>query len=162
MLKKYYSDENNVPLDSIIKKKCDEGGCILNGDYREYIILDGDDIKDNLLPGLKSVDCIIISRKPYDGNKIDVFICELGKNKTWKEVKGKIIDSSEHFVGVINSSDFKIGKFICCFLGKYKSPKRIKKQKKANIHIHGLNRHNIKIHNFSCGWEFERLINLKH
>ena len=160
MLKKYYTDENNIPLNKIVKDKCKEHRCVLRGNYKDYIILDGDEIKDNLLKDFKSADCIIISREPYDGNKIDVIICELGRDKRWGDVKGKIIDSSEHFVEVINKSDFKIGKFICCFLGKYKNPKQIKKQKRANIHIRGLNRHNIKIHNFNCGLEFEKLINL--
>lgn len=45
------------------------------------------------------------------------------------------------------------------FLGKYINPKQIIKQKKSNI-IHGLNRHNVKIHNFNCGWEFEKVITL--
>ena len=84
----------------------------------------------------------------------------MGGDKKWADVKGKIIESSEHFVKVINSSEFRIGKFICCFLGKYKNPKQIKKQKKANINIHGLNRHNVKIYNFNCGWEFEKLISI--
>lgn len=149
------------PWTKQLKKKCKENDCILKGNYKDYIILDGDDINDNLLPGLKSVDCIILSKKPYNGNMIDIIICELGGDKKWADVKGKIIDSSQHFVNVINNSDIEIGKFICCFLGKYKNPKRIKKQKKANIHIPGLKRHNIKIHNFNCGWEFEKLINLK-
>lgn len=160
MLKKYYTHENNVSLDKIIKENCREHKCVLKGNYKDYIILDGDEIKDNLLPGLKSVDCIIISKKPYDGNKIDVIMCELGGDKKWADVKKKMIDSSEHFVSVINDSDFEIGKFICCFLGKYKNPKQIKKQKRANINIHDLGRHNVKIHNFNCGWEFERIINL--
>ncbi len=160
MLKKFYTCEHNVPLDKLIKKTCREHKCVLKGNYDDYIILDGDDIKDNLFPGLKSVDCIIISKKPYDGNKIDVIICELGGDKNWADVKKKMIDSANHFVSIINNSDFEIGKFICCFLGKYKNSKRIKKQKKANIPIQGLNRHNVKIHNFNCGWEFEKLINL--
>ena len=65
MLKRYYTDEHNLPMDKIVKKKCKENDCILKGNYKDYIILDGDDIKDNLLPGLKSVDCIILSKKPY-------------------------------------------------------------------------------------------------
>ena len=156
MLKKYYTDENNIPLDKIIKENCKEHRCVLKGNYKDYIILDGDDIKDNLLLGLKSVDCIIISKKPYDGNRIDVIICELGGDKRWADVKKKMIDSSEHFVEIINNSDFKIGKFICCFLGKYKKSKT----KKASIPIKGLGIHNIKIHNFNWGLEFEKLINL--
>ena len=158
MLEKYYAFENNVPLEKIVKENCKEHNCVLKGNFKDYIILDGDDIKNNLLPGLKSVDCIIISKKPYNGNKIDVFICELGGIKKWADVKKKMIDSSQHFVSVINHSDFEIGKFICCFLGKYKNPKQIKKQKKAHINIPGLDIHNVKIYNFNCGWEFERLI----
>lgn len=61
----------------------------MKGNYKDYIILDGDDIKDNLLPELKSVDCIIISKKAYDGDKIDVIICELGGDKKWADVKKK-------------------------------------------------------------------------
>jgi len=106
----------------------------LKGNYKDYIILDGDDIKDNLLPELKSVDCIIISKKAYDGDKIDVIICELGGDKKWADVEKKIIDSSEHFMEVIDNSNFNIGKFICCFLGKYKKSKTNQKTKKRLHH----------------------------
>lgn len=160
MLKEYYTHKNNVSLDKIIKENCREHKCVLKGNYKEYIILDGDEIKNNLLPGLKSVDCIIISKKPKDGNKIDVILCELGGDKNWADVKKKMIDSGEHFVSVINDSDFVIDKFICCFLGKYKNTKRIKKQKKANIHIPNLDSHTVRIYNFNCGWEFEKLISI--
>lgn len=159
MLKRYYTYENNVSLDNIIKENCKERNCVLKGNFKDYIILDGDEIKDNLLPGLKSVDCIIISKKPYDGKKIDIIICELGGKKNWADVKKKMVDSSKHFISVIDNSDFEIGKFICCFLGKYKNPNQIKKQKRAHINIPGLDIHNVKIYNFNCGWEFERLIN---
>lgn len=158
MIKRYYQEKHNLPLEKIVKTKCGEGKCVLKGHYKDYIILDGDDIKDKLFPGTKSVDCIIFNKKPYDKNKIDVIICELGGDKDWKDVKDKIITSSKHFVDVINESDLIIGKFICCFLGKYNNPQRIKKQKRANIHIPGLNRHNIKIHNYPCGYEFEKLL----
>lgn len=62
MLKEYYTYENNIPLDKLIKENCREHKCVLKGNYKDYIILDGDNIKDNLLPGLESVDCIIISK----------------------------------------------------------------------------------------------------
>ena len=82
----------------------------------------------------------------------------MGGTKTFDYVKDKIVDSSNHFVRVVKDSDLEIDNFICCFLGKYKNPKLIKKRKKVNIKITGLNKHNIKIHNFPCGYKFEKLL----
>ena len=158
MIKKYYQENNNIPLEKIIKTKCSEKGCVLKGQLKDYIILDGDVIKNELFPQSKSSDCIIISRNTYDGNKIDIIVCELGGKKYWKDVKDKLTESSQHFLEVIEDSNFEIGKFICCFLGKYKNHNRIKKQKRANIHIPGFPRHNVKIHNFNSGYDFKNLI----
>ena len=46
MLKKYYTEQNNINLDKIIKDDCGEKKCVLSGHFKNYIILDGDNIKN--------------------------------------------------------------------------------------------------------------------
>lgn len=154
MLYKHYSNDVifRKNIDKIFKDKCSQG-CALKGDLRDYVILDGDEIKDCMKEkdGIKSVDCILIN-KNFEG-KINILLCELDGGKSGKsvtEVKKKMQDSGKHIFNIFKESEFKINEFKCLYLGRYSF--KPTKPSLIRVSIEGSGRHNIIILNKGCGF----------
>lgn len=151
-IKDYYSktpfNECNLP---IFEEDCKDDGCKLTGHFNDYIILNGDNIKTCLKLNEKSVDRIIFLKKAP--NKIvDVILCELTSGeKRYTDVIEKIKKSGEYILNVLNKLGFKIRKFKCIFVGKYKNANRVK-EKPFSIPYSGKN--NLVVKKLSCGNDF--------
>ena len=139
-------------------QKCEDEGCQLKGNFKEYIILNYDNIVEILKRHEKSVDRIIFARKVND-KKLSVLLCELTMgSKTQNDVLEKTKRSGEFIIKVFDKYGFKVVNFDCIFLGKYKNPKRIKKSKKFSIP--GCQRNDLKIRQFHCGANISNIKNL--
>ena len=153
MLYEHYSKEEmfRKDIDKIFKDKCSQG-CALRGDLRNYVILDGDKIKECMKKdGIKSVDCILIN-KNFEG-KINILLCELDRGNSGKsvtEVKKKMEDSGKHIFNVFKESKFEINHFKCLYLGRYSF--KPTKPSLIRVSIEGSDRHNINILNKGCGF----------
>ena len=158
-IEKHYSDKKfHSKKDPIFMQKCEDEGCQLNGDFRDYIILNYDNIVKILKKHEKSVDRIIFAKK-VKGKKITVMLCELTKGKkTQQDVLEKTRKSGEYIIKVFEKYGFNVVNFDCIYLGKYKNPKRIKKSKKFSIP--GCHRNDLKIRQFNCGTNISSIKNL--
>ena len=155
----YYNGKNCSNLADIFTDDCSENDCKLDNVPAESTILNGDkieeclsDVRDN------SADRIVISEK-YDGNNVDILICELshGRRKS-RLIKNKIQNSSQHIINVINRSPFNIKKFRCCYIGKYeKFDGLIKSKAPITVKLNGIDKKIIPIQNRPCGFDFEKL-----
>lgn len=112
----------------IFEINCEDEGCKLNGDFSQYMILNGDNIKKSLKRDEKSVDRIIFFKKTPD-KKVDVILCELTSGeKKYSDVVEKIKKSGEYILNVFQYLGYKIRDFKCVFVGKYKNPKLVKQK----------------------------------
>lgn len=158
-LHKYYARENCSNLNEIFINNCYENNCKLNNIPKECTILNGDKIEECLLDLRKnSADRIIISKK-FDGNVINILICELSSGKRKSElIRNKIQNSSQHIIDVFNPSQFEINNFRCCYIGKYeKYDGLIKSKTPITIKVNGISKKIIHIQNHPCGFDFEKL-----
>ncbi|MDO5860158.1 hypothetical protein [Methanobrevibacter sp.] len=151
ILKEYYSSGVFKDSSEIFKKRCRERKCILKGNFDDYIILDGDEIEKCLSKNKnKSTDCILIDKNADKNNNVEIILCELCVgSKDYKNVRNKIINSAERIVDVFRTLGIGVGSLKCCYLGKYENYKRSIKLISKPILIHGFNRHDILIENFS-------------
>lgn len=138
----------------VLMHDCEDNGCRLTGNFKDCIILNGDNIKKSLKRDEKSVDRIIIIKKAPD-NKIDLVLCELTKSeKKYNVVVEKIKTSGQYILNVLKELGFKIRDIKCVYVGKYKNPKRVKEKP---FSIPGSGKHNLTIKKLNCGNEFSRI-----
>lgn len=138
-------------------RRCRQNNCALKDISKDYLIINGDTIKDE---GDKSVDCIIINLNSNEEAKYKIILCELTKgekdiNDAIKRFKssGKLIIN--HLRG-INKSVYRVD---CLLLGNItKNGKNIDKKVLISnkFKIEGLNRINI-IQNENCGYSITNL-----
>ena len=155
LIKDYFSKHpfTNKRL-PIIEFNCEDEGCRLNGDFEDYIILNGDNIKRSLKRDEKSVDKIIFLKKVPD-KKVDVILCELTKGeKKYSTVVEKIKKSGEYILNLLSELGFKIRDFKCVYVGNYKNSKRLKAKP---FSIQGFHKNNITIKRLSCGSDFSQI-----
>ena len=140
-IKKHFRDEKfHTKKDPVFMIICEDEGCQLYGDFKDYIVLNYDNIVKILKKHEKSVDRI-----------------NQGK-KTQQDVLEKTKNSGEYILKVLEKYGFKVVNFDCIYLGKYKNPKRIKKSKKFSIA--GCPRNDLKIRQFDCGINISSIKNL--
>ena len=156
LIRQYFSKSqfNNKKF-PIFETECEDEGCKLNGDFEDYIILNGDNIK--ILSGRdeKSVDRILFLKK-VPNNKIDVILCELtAGEKKYTSVVEKIKKSGEFILILLDELGFKIRDFKCIFVGKYKNPKRVR-EKPFSIPL--FHKNNITIKRFNCNSDFSQIL----
>lgn len=138
----------------IFENDCEDEGCKLNYDFKDYIILNGDNIKTLLNLEEKSVDRILLLKRAPD-KKVDVILCELTSGaKKHTNVVEKIKKSGEYILNVLEKIGFKIRDFKCVFVGKYKNPKRVKEKP---FSIPGFHKNNITIKKLDCGSDFSQI-----
>ena len=80
-IKKHFRDEKfHTKKDPVFMTICEDEGCQLYGDFKDYIVLNYDNIVKILKKHEKSVDRIVFAKK-IKGNKFSVLLCELTKGK---------------------------------------------------------------------------------
>ena len=138
----------------IFENDCKDEGCKLHGHFNDYIILNGDNIKRCLKKDEKSVDRIIFLKESKDKN-VDVTLCELTSDKKkYSDVVEKIKASGEYIFCVLKKLGYKIRKFHCIFVGKYKNNKLVKNKP---FSIPNTGKNNLVIKKFNCGEEFSQI-----
>ncbi len=155
LIKEYFTQSpfNDVRF-PVFESDCEDEGCKLNGNFNDYIILNGDTIKKLLNKHEKSVDRIIFLKEAPD-RRVDVILCELTSGeKKYTSVVEKIKRSGEYILMVLKELGFKIRDFKCFFVGKYKNHKRVKQKPFSIPQFH---KNNITIKKFNCGDDFPSL-----
>lgn len=138
----------------VFETDCEDEGCKLNYDFSDYIILNGDNIKNLLKRNEKSVDRIILLKEAPD-KKVDIILCELTSgSKKHTIVVEKIKKSGEYIINVLKEIGFKINDLKCVFVGKYKNSRRIKEKPYS---IPGFHRNDITIKKLDCGDDFSQI-----
>ena len=102
-----YFGENNI------LSKCSENKCNLKGLTKNFIILDGDNIKTN---PERSVDCIIIDSRENIEGKYRIILCELtsGKKKYEDSIE-KFLRSGNLIINLMKKLNKEIFKIDCLF-----------------------------------------------
>ena len=156
LIKDYFSQPqfNNRKF-PIFESDCEDENCKLNGDFNEYIILNGDNIKTLLHRDEKSVDRIIFLKKAPN-KKVDVILCELTHGeKKYTSVEEKIKRSGEYILTVLEEElEFKVRDFKCIFVGQYKNAKRVKPKPFSIPQFH---KNNLVIKKLECGDDFAQI-----
>jgi len=154
-IKNYFSQSKFVDKKlSIFENDCEDDGCKLVGSFNDYIILNGDNIKNCLKIHEKSVDRIIIFKETYN-RSVDVVLCELTSGqKKYTDVVEKIKKSGTCILQILNYLGFKIRKFKCVFVGKYKNAKRVHEKP---FSIPGYGKNNLTLKKLSCGSNFSQI-----
>lgn len=153
-IENYYSrpEFNNCKL-KIFENDCEDEGCKLHGHFNDYIILNGDNIKKCLKKDEKSVDRIIFLKESKNKN-VEVILCELSEKKKYTDVVEKIKRSWEYIFCVLDELGYKIKKFYCIFVGKYKNNNLVKNKP---FSIPNTGKHNLVIKKLNCGDEFSEI-----
>ena len=143
----------------VFMTSCFDEGCELKGHFKEFIILNYDNIVEILKKHEKSVDRIVFAKK-VQKNKVSVLLCELttGKKKQ-REVLEKMKKSGEYILKVLDKYGFKVINFDCIYLGRYEEEKRLSKTNKFSIP--GCSRNDLKIRAFKCGIDIKDIKDLK-
>lgn len=143
---------------NIVKDYCKEKGCKLQISSDQYYILDGDLIEEYKRSSQlnKSVDCIIISKKPID-EKYEVILCELSSGKKSADVIiEKFKNSGNEISSTFKDNNLNIGNFQCYYLGDLKNLKFSKKRLNKPLNIVGLtDRYDILIKLRKCNYSIE-------
>ena len=139
--------ENN----HLFMKKCKENECILKNASRDYYIVDEDSLKNNICAEDKSVDCILINKKPVN-SLFNLIFCELGNNKSYKDIKEKASKSGKHMCGILEKYGININKIYCFHLG---SIKNLHSKQRKPITICSAS--NVRIESKSCQFDFDEL-----
>lgn len=140
---------------SIFEHDCKNKGCELKGNFEDYIILNGDNIKRCLKINQKSVDRIIFTKKASN-NKLDIILCELsGGKKRYTDVVKKVRYSGEYILKIFNEYGFKINDFVCIYLGNYKNENRLLI---TPFSIPGFHRNDIMINHARCGSDISEFV----
>lgn len=148
-LRNHYNSDSRFNRVNVFRSKCKEEGCKLNGDLRDYLILNGDEIKKAMkLHDVGSADCILIDKNAIDG-EYKVIICELSTKKPSKKVKKQLSGSGEHIVDVFKDNDLEIKDICCLFLGKYSDITNIRKSRNI-VNIPNFDRNDVQIINKGC------------
>lgn len=158
LIKYYFSHPpfNNQRL-PIFESDCEDENCKLNGNFNDYIILNGDNIKRSLSKEEKSVDRILFL-KEAPNRKVDVILCELTSGeKKYTTVVEKIKKSGEYILTVLEELEFKVRDFKCIFVGKYKNAKRVKPKPFSIPKFH---KNNIIIKKIDCGSDFSQIYSI--
>lgn len=140
-----------------ILSKCSEKNCNLKDITREFIILDGDNIKDNQE---KSVDCIIIDSRKNIDDAYRVILCELtSSSKKIDDAREKFENSGKLIVNIMKDINMPIYKIDCLLLGKIvKNGQTIpKKYLTKPVKINGYSNKNTIINQQKCGFSINEL-----
>ena len=155
LIKEYYSHpqfkNKKYP---VFENNCEDEGCELKGDFKDYIILNGDNIMTLLKKDEKSVDRILFLKKAPN-KKVDVVLCELTRGKKkYSDVVEKTKKSGEYIISVLEELGFKVRNFKCIFIGEYKNTKRVKP---IPFSIPSFHKNDISIRRVPCGSDFAML-----
>lgn len=146
-----YFGENNI------LSKCSENKCNLKGITKNFIILDGDNIKTD---PEKSVDCIIIDSRMNIEGKYRVILCELtsGKKKYEDSIE-KFLRSGNLIINLMKKLNKEIFKIDCLLLGKIKKNGQTVNIKRFNkpVRFHNFPNGNSLINLQECGYDLKGL-----
>lgn len=155
LIKEYFSQpqfkDKRFP---VFESDCEDEGCKLNGNFKDYIVLNGDNIQTLLKRDEKSVDRILFLKKAPN-KKVDVILCELTRGKKkYTDVREKIKQSGKYIFTVLQELGFKVRDFKCIFVGNYKNAKRVRPKPFSVPPFH---KNNITIKQIECGSEFDEI-----
>lgn len=156
---KHFKDKKfHTKKKPVFMKNCYDKQCELKGNFKDFIILNYDNIVEILKKHEKSVDRIIFAKK-VENKKVTVLLCELttGKKKQ-HEVLEKMKHSGEYIIKILEKYGFKVINFDCLYLGRYEEEKRLRKTN--HFSIPGCSRNDLKIRRENCGISIEDIENL--
>ena len=142
-----------------ILRKCNESCALKDISHKNFIILAGDNIKNQKM-NESSVDCIIIDLRKNQENKYRVILCELTTStKELDKAKNKFEDSGKLIIETMNEFGESIYKIDCLLLGQIvKNGKNInRKHLLKPINIKGYDKRDAVINQKYCGYSIKDL-----